>query len=219
MCDLCNDTGWILGTQEKDGKMIEVASPCLTCRARAAIEKLTRNEKFKITDWSQLDYSKNDIRKQIEIAKSFFGGPFNRLILTGQVGVGKTTVLKLLLLDRARAGKRVFFTTAKDFKGYCMNPVEGWEEMQEYLAQLKKCDELFIDGIGEEPPTKSELFESEMERIFELFPGKIVCTANKSPDSQVGERYRLPYRATLLSRMCEDSIVVAFPGKDFRVMR
>ena len=136
------------------------------------------------------------------------------IILYGDLGVGKTMALTLLLKDLVKAGYDCYSTT---FTSMIDMFTAGWksrEDQKLYQRRVTQSQILLLDDLGKEMKTSTKLSESTFDsllrtRVQNARP--IFLTTNMTlEDMKAG------YGNAVFSLMQENAIMLSVAGDDFR---
>lgn len=98
---------------------------------------------------------------------------------SGSFGTGKTHLASAIARQLAYHGKRIRFVTSVDLLIELQSTYGKAEAEKDVLARYSKCDVLFLDDFGKEPPTEwalSRLYAIVNNRDADMMP--IVVTSN-----------------------------------------
>ena len=168
------------------------------------------------------DLKFNNQSKEIELIKSFPGSEYKTLVISGNVGIGKTHLVKALekVYGSRRAGeydsrmiKNAIFIKADILYYIFMQAnfptLEFRTDIKYDFYDLKKVHCLIIDDIGSEIEDKKGYFKLCIKELLEDRQGQLVITTNYG-----WERLVEIYGEKIYSRMCENMMWVDLKGKD-----
>lgn len=217
-CKECNDTGHVNGSYCK----------CLQNKVREKIMQKCGIAKRKLSSFNEFkpdiatDEKQNTILKKLKIkleniAETYPTIDYKFIIVSGQVGVGKTFLAECLasrLIDR---GFIVSFISAFGLNNMLLSYHTCFDsQKQSYLNALIDPDVLIIDDLGTEPLLKNVTLEylyvvlSERSRLGHL----TVITTNLDTQD-ILDRYNERIFSRLLNK--RESFAVHIEGKDLRL--
>ena len=138
------------------------------------------------------------------------------MLITGNVGAGKTYLLTACANLCAELSKSIFFVTAFSLGNTFLNVYTNAADARDIFATLTETDVLLIDDLGTEPVfngvTAQLLFSLINERIVNK--KQTFVTTNLSLND-IRERYDERIFSRLMDK--EKSIVLEMSGKDLRL--
>jgi DNA replication protein DnaC len=136
------------------------------------------------------------------------------IILLGDIGVGKTMAMNLLMKDLLRLGHRVYATT---FASMISMFTAGWnsnEDKQLFERRIRMSEILLLDDLGKEMKTKTNLGEWTFDHVLRsrVQHGRPTFITTNMNGSEIQEGYG----AATMSLLLETSIAYEVQGSDFR---
>lgn len=217
-CKECNDTGFVNG----------VYCNCLKNKVREKIMQDCGMAKTQLSTFSQFksdiatDEKQNTLLKKLKIkledvAETFPAIDYKFIIVSGQVGVGKTFLAECLASRLIERGFIVSFISAFGLNNILLSYHTCFDDQkQSYLNALIDPDVLVIDDLGTEPLLKNVTLEylyvvlSERSRLGHL----TVITTNLDTQD-ILDRYNERIFSRLLNK--RESFAVHIEGKDLRL--
>ncbi len=219
-CKICKDTG-------------KTESGFCTCYYQKLSEQILQTSGLKSSNLPDLqkisyDFLKDkkavDIRKKLINILEDFVKKCNEtgkksLVISGNVGVGKTHLLYGVVKESLKNNKFVVYTTAfnlnKDFLAYHCAKLE---EKEEILANYLNCDILCIDDLGTENILKNVTCEYLFLILNErLTRGKSTIITTNLTLTQILEVYDERIYSRLKDK--QTSIVINLTGEDIRKIK
>lgn len=204
-CKKCQDNGYV------DGKMCE-------CLKKEISNILFEESNFgKLVSFSEAEKGAQGTLKMLyKKMKEWCHSDFkkNIIFLSGQVGTGKTYLIRAMANELIEQGKIVKLVTAfqmsRDFKEYRFNYNE--ELLDKYLS----CEFLFIDDLGTETLYKGITIELLFHVINERRIRKLctIITSNLTLD-EIYDRYDERIFSRIVDR--DSSININMEGLDLRI--
>lgn len=140
-----------------------------------------------------------------------------KIIMAGFTGVGKThlaraTYLKLLFADRDCMWLKApdLAELFRRIQSYNDDPADR-TEAQNYYSRLTKADCVFIDDLGTERMTESDLFNEQFKLFLESIKGGLFITTNFD-SAALTKRYH----EKIASRILENAKAIVMTGDDYR---
>lgn len=217
-CKQCGDTGYINGS----------FCVCLQNKLREKIMKDCGIAKRNLVSFAEFNPNISAIEKQNiylqrlkmkleSIANSFPSIDYNFIIISGQVGVGKTFLSECLATSLINRGFITSFITAFDFNNILLTYHTCFDEQkQSYFNALIDPDVLILDDLGTEPLLKNVTLEylyiilNERSRLGRL----TVITTNLNIEG-ILKRYKERIFSRLLNK--HESLAVYIDGEDLRL--
>lgn len=216
-CPTCDKTGeyvW-LSVDRQDGQ----AYNC-DCEHQVALFKWYSASGIGVTyqrlDWGDYEGPQDVLRgigKYIDNVHDFLRQGMG-LYLSGDVGVGKTMLLNLVLKDLVKAGYSCFATTfAQMIEMY----TAGWTDKEEkvwFQRKFLNSQFLLLDDVGKERDTKIALNETTFDAILRqrVTDGRPTFISTNPDAAEMEERYGKP----ILSLIREQSLEEVVTGEDYR---
>ena len=156
---------------------------------------------------------KGGVTKYLDNAQEFLRQGMG-LYLSGDIGVGKTMLLNLVLKDLVKAGYSCFATTfAQMIEMY----TAGWtdkEEKQWFQRKFLNSQFLLLDDVGKERDTKIALNETTFDAILRqrVTDGRPTFISTNPTADAMEERYG----KAILSLVREQSLEELVTGVDYR---
>lgn len=167
-------------------------------------------------DWGDYEGNQDVLRgigKYIDNAQGFLRQGMG-LYLSGDVGVGKTMLLNLVLKDLVKVGYSCFATTfAQMIEMY----TAGWTDKDEkawFQRKFLNSQFLLLDDVGKERDTKIALNETTFDAVLRqrVTDGRPTFISTNPNASDMEERYGKP----ILSLIREQSLEEVVNGDDYR---
>lgn len=204
-CPVCNDTGYVNGRRCK----------CLENELRKLIVADGNVYNAQFTFENNRETDKHNLAVYKKAREICINGNSNMLI-TGNVGAGKTYLLTACANLCAELSKSIFFVTAFSLGNTFLNVYTNATDARDIFATLTETDVLLIDDLGTEPVfngvTAQLLFSLINERIVNK--KQTFVTTNLSLNN-IRERYD----ERIFSRLIDQNItfVAQLVGNDKRL--
>lgn len=170
-CPKCRDTGFILFD---DGTGHSYAQPCKCREIKEAKERLARSglakefkaktfENYRTGGKPQLEDAKRRIRQYTELFHEIKNNRFNSVILSGQVGAGKThlgTACSVCLIEK---GIPVVYMGYREEITNLKSKIMNEQAYSIAVNRFKNASVLFIDDF-----LKGRLTESDVNIVYEI---------------------------------------------------
>lgn len=146
--------------------------------------------------------------------KNFDGS--GKLILAGKTGVGKTHLARASYLNILRIKNCIWFNAPElaELFRRIQSFNDDWKDRQSAQSCYEfaiKCHCVFIDDLGCERVTESDLFKEEFKSFLENIKGGLVVTTNFD-NAALAERYG----EKITSRLLENADVIVMSGENYR---
>ena len=217
-CPICKDTGFV------DGKYCD-------CKKKLLISYLKQNsylpkfakETFDTINFSKLDAKQTEkMAKIAALAKKWAADLDNAtkfaFYLSGEVGVGKTTIAFCTANEAIRHGYSVYYTTAYDFITMIIDKQFNRLQNEEKYIDMLNADLLIIDDLGAEHSNQLAI-----EQLFAIIDSRInenkkimICTNVKE------KAFIANYGERSFSRLSSNTLAIApsyIQGDDLRKIK
>lgn len=174
--------------------------------------------------FENFDIDFNDQDKEVDIIKSFPNSDKRILVISGNVGTGKTHLVKELKKQYGNYRSRDIFDLTyyesaifikSDLLYYIFMeanfPAMEFREITYSLRDLKRCKCLIVDDLGSEVEDKKGYFRLGFKELVEECKGKIAITTNLNYKGLIEK-----YGEKIYSRLCENMQWLNLAGKDYR---
>jgi|LGOV01.1.fsa_nt_gb DNA replication protein DnaC len=218
-CKLCDDSGMI------DGKRCICYKQELNKRQMAA-SQINLNGLPTLDSYDTSIFKKEDqeqVNKVLELCKKFTNNfkttKINTLIFSGEIGIGKTYLSKVIAKDIIKKGYAAYFTTAFSLNNLLLKYHTTFDNTKVgMLDTLLNCDLLIIDDLGTEPVYKNVTLEYLLLIINERIGlnKSIIINTNLNPGNLIDK-----YGERIFSRLMnkQNSLLINMGGKDLRLKK
>lgn len=218
-CSKCGDTGFI------GERLCSCAMPLYMALVKED-SGIKRIPKFRFSDNRAGDVDCAQSKqlsvlydKMKEFCDRFHDTRVNFILLTGQSGVGKTSLAYAIVNELLEKGVSVCFLTAFEFNNLMLKyHTSNISERAKYMDFLLDCEMLIIDDLGTEPVLKSVT----KEYLYNVVDTRIVRGKKTMITSNLDlEELMLRYGERTVSRMTNKSYSVTreLLGDDLRKFR
>lgn len=148
-----------------------------------------------------------------------FGGS-GRLIFGAETGRGKTHLARAIFMELIAQRKTVRWITARDLSELFVKAQPAREGKESQVAAVrriegfKKAHCFFLDDLGSEKETASDLFCEQLQGLLEQLSGGFVITTNL--DSEI---IKDRYGAKIFARLFVNADFVVLKNSDYRAKR
>jgi DNA replication protein DnaC len=171
-------------------------------------------QKEEIMTFENFDISLLENPEIVEEIKEFPNTKFKRLLLIGNVGVGKTHLASALINQiNSLISHKVIKVTAADLYDLFFDSfrIDTANQARAKIEEMLKYWFIFIDDLGEEKHTESEIFNQRFKTLIDKFPGRFIITSNLSYDDM--EKL---YGEKIASRLYHNVMIRTIKAGDYR---
>ena len=217
-CPVCKDTGFV------DGKYCD-------CKKKLLVSLLKQNsylpkfakETFETLNFGKLDAKQSEkMTKIATLAKKWASDLDNAtkaaFFISGEVGVGKTTIAFCAANEAINHGYSVYYTTAYDFTTMIIDKQFNRLQDEEKYVDMLNADLLIIDDLGSEHSNQLAI-----EQLFAIIDSRInenkkimICTNVKE------KAFIANYGERSFSRLASNTLAIApsyIQGDDLRKIK
>ncbi len=213
-CAKCKDTGI-----NESGKTCECY---YSVALKVALETLGIKEKD-FADFKNVKHlDKNNLKAIYGKIKKYcdtFGVGSKNILLSGNVGTGKSHLAECIAGELVKKGFAVVFLTATELNGLLLRyHTASFDEKNLYFEILTDCDLLVIDDLGTEPQLKNVtvnyLLTVLSERLSNDMP--YIVTTNLTQD-EIISKYDERIHSRLLDK--KHGVHIEIKGEDLRLLK
>ena len=150
-------------------------------------------------------------------AVAFCLKPSKRFIFSGTTGTGKTHLARAMFVELCSHRKTCRWQTAPVLADLFRKIQPIGEETQDkrdakyFYSALLKCHFVFIDDLGSERETQSDIFTEQLKLLIDELNGSLIITTNLDSKQMVSR-----YGEKILSRLLEKGDAIVMTGTDYR---
>lgn len=216
-CSICHDEGKINGQKCECFKRFQSIKLMEASGVGNKLASFEGSDLSVVKDKTQ----KENLKKIQNLLKTFCDKidetKYNVVLLSGEVGVGKTYQMECVINELIEKGKFVLYTTAFNMNKKLLEcHISDFENKSEILSEFLDCDVLCIDDLGTENITKNVTIEYLFAILNErgINKKKTIITTNLSI-SQLNDKYGERICSRLVDK--NNCLKLEIKGKDLRI--